>query len=43
MDFGSYTFDDTGQRLSLTDPRGNTTTYSFADNYYGNCAGNPGV
>ena len=29
----SFTNDDTGQRLSMTDPRGNTTTYSYADNY----------
>jgi RHS repeat-associated protein len=25
--------DDTGQRLSMTDPRGNITSYSYTDNY----------
>ncbi|MFZ0774067.1 MAG: hypothetical protein WCA49_25055, partial [Candidatus Sulfotelmatobacter sp.] len=25
--------DDTGQRLSMTDPRGNTTSYSYTDSY----------
>ncbi|HYL64879.1 MAG TPA: hypothetical protein VE077_19870, partial [Candidatus Methylomirabilis sp.] len=29
----NYTNDDTGQRLSMTDPRGNQTTYSYADDY----------
>jgi RHS repeat-associated protein len=29
----TYTNDDTGQRLSMTDPRGNQTTYSYTDNY----------
>lgn len=29
----TYTNDDTGQRLSMTDPRGNMTTYSYTDNY----------
>ena len=29
----NYTNDDTGQRLTATDPRGNQTTYSYADNY----------
>jgi RHS repeat-associated protein len=29
----TYTNDDTGQRLSMTDPRGNQTTYSYADSY----------
>jgi RHS repeat-associated protein len=29
----TYTNDDTGQRLSTTDPRGDTTTYSYADSY----------
>lgn len=31
----TYTFDETGQVMSMTDPRGNTTTYSYADNYSG--------
>jgi RHS repeat-associated protein len=29
----TFTNDDTGQRLSMTDPRGNVTTYSYSDNY----------
>ena len=29
----TFTNDDTGQRLSMTDPRGNQTTYSYADSY----------
>jgi len=29
----TYTNDDTGQRLSMTDRRGNQTTYSYADSY----------
>jgi RHS repeat-associated protein len=30
----SRTYDATGQVLSSTDPAGNTTTYSYADNYF---------
>ena len=29
----TYTNDDTGQGLSMTDPRGNQTTYSYTDSY----------
>jgi len=29
----TFTNDDTGQRLSATDPRGNTATYSYADSF----------
>ena len=29
----TFTNDDTGQRLSMTDPRGNQTTYSYTDSY----------
>jgi RHS repeat-associated protein len=29
----SYTYDETGQVLTLKDPNGNTTTYSYADSY----------
>jgi len=29
----NFTNDDTGQRLSMTDPRGNQTTYSYTDSY----------
>src|SRR6266568_3019584 len=29
----TFTNDDTGQRLSMTDPRANQTTYSYADSY----------
>jgi len=29
----NFTNDDTGQRLFMTDPRGNITNYSYADNY----------
>jgi RHS repeat-associated protein len=29
----SFTNDDTGQRLSMTDPRSNQTTYSYTDSY----------
>src|SRR2546427_5856599 len=29
----TFTNDDTGQRLSMTDPRRNQTTYSYADSY----------
>ncbi len=29
----SYTYDETGQVLTKTDPRGNATTYSYADSY----------
>ena len=29
----TYTYDETGQRLSMTDPNGNLTTYLFSDNY----------
>ena len=29
----SFTNDDTGQRLTMTDPAGNQTTYSYTDNY----------
>lgn len=29
----SYTYDETGQVLSLMDPRGNTTAYSYSDSY----------
>ena len=29
----TYTNDNTGQRLSMTDPRGNQTTYSYTDSY----------
>ena len=29
----SFTNDDTGQRLSMTDPRGNTTSYSYTDSF----------
>jgi len=28
------TFDTTGQRINVTNPRGHTRTYSYADNYY---------
>ena len=31
----TFTNDDTGQRLSMTDPRGNTTSYSYTDSYSG--------
>src|SRR5579863_30326 len=31
----TYTNDDTGQRLSMTDPRGYTTHYSYSDSYSG--------
>ncbi len=31
----SYTYDETGQTLSMHDPNGNTTSYSYADNYAG--------
>jgi RHS repeat-associated protein len=29
----TFTNDDTGQRLSMTDPRGNQTTYSYTDSF----------
>ncbi len=29
----TFSNDDTGQRLSMTDPRGNQTTYSYTDSY----------
>jgi len=29
----NFTNDDTGQRLTMTDPRGNQTTYSYTDSY----------
>ena len=29
----TFTNDDTGQRLSVTDPRGNATSYSYTDSY----------
>lgn len=29
----NYTYDLTGQPVSITDPKGNTTTYSFADSF----------
>ncbi len=29
----SYTYDDAGQALSMQDPNGNTTSYSYADKY----------
>jgi RHS repeat-associated protein len=29
----TFTNDDTGQRLTMTDPRGNQTTYSYTDSY----------
>ncbi len=29
----NFTNDDTGQRLTMTDPRGNQTAYSYADSY----------
>jgi RHS repeat-associated protein len=29
----TYTYDETGQALSMKDPNGNTTQYSFADSY----------
>jgi len=29
----TFTNDDTGQRLSMTDPAGNTTSYSYTDSY----------
>ena len=29
----NYTNDDTGQRLTMSDPRGDQTTYSYADSY----------
>jgi RHS repeat-associated protein len=29
----TYAYDTTGQTLSMTDPNGNTTAYSFADSY----------
>ena len=29
----SYTYDETGQILSMQDPNGNTTSYSYTDNY----------
>ena len=32
----TYINDDTGQRLKMFDPRGNKTTYSYADGYTGN-------
>ncbi len=32
----TYINDDTGQRLKMFDPRGNKTTYSYADSYTGN-------
>lgn len=29
----TYTYDETGQRTSMTDPNGNVTAYSYVDNY----------
>ena len=29
----TYSYDETGQALTMLDPNGNTTTYSYADNY----------
>jgi hypothetical protein len=36
----SYSYDETGQVVSMIDPKGNTTAYSYADNY-SSCGGNP--
>jgi len=38
----TYTNDDTGQRLSMTDPNGNMTAYSYTDNYASGTGTPPG-
>jgi YD repeat-containing protein len=35
----TYSYDETGQVTSMTDPRGKTTTYNFTDNYTGGSYG----
>jgi RHS repeat-associated protein len=37
----SLTYDTTGQALSVVDPAGNATTYSYADNFYTDNGANP--